>query len=63
MELFDYAAHLDTAVSRYRELVPRAQQCGLKPVIEMHVGNAACGPGLVHEIVMANPSQKAGKTG
>jgi sugar phosphate isomerase/epimerase len=56
--LFDYAAHLDRIVSRYQELVPRAKAAGLKIVIEMHVGNAACAPGLAYAVVRQfDPSQ------
>ncbi|MDC0935054.1 TIM barrel protein, partial [Pirellulales bacterium] len=50
-ELFNYAAHLEQIIARYGELVPRARNAGLKIVIEMHVGNVVCGPGLVHAIV------------
>lgn len=50
-EVFDYGAHLEQIVARYGELIPRARNAGLKIVIEMHVGNVACSPGLVHAIV------------
>jgi sugar phosphate isomerase/epimerase len=50
-ELFDYDAHLQQIIARYGELISRTKKSGLKTVIEMHVGNIACGPGLVHAIV------------
>jgi sugar phosphate isomerase/epimerase len=50
-QLFDYAKHVEEVIARYRSLIPRAKQAGLKVVIEMHVGNAACGPGLVYNVV------------
>ena len=49
--VFDYSAKLDEYVLRYKKLIELGYWRGLKIVIEIHVGNAACGVGLTHAIV------------
>jgi len=49
--VFDFEDHCREVVDVYRQVIDRAQPLGLKVVIEMHVGNMACDPGLVYQIL------------
>ena len=49
--LSDYAAYLDGAVRAYEQSIGWAKSFGVKPVVEMHAGNAAIGPGLAMNLV------------
>lgn len=49
--VFDFGDYLTQAIADYRRVVAQAQSHGLKVVIEMHAGNAACAPGLARSIV------------
>lgn len=51
--LFDYDALLEQLREDYRRVLRLAEPAGVKVVIEMHTGNAACSAGLARAIVSA----------
>ena len=59
-QLFDFEEHCQSVVATYRKVIDRAKPLGLKVVIEMHVGNMACGPGLVHHILIEFAPEELG---
>ena len=50
-EAFDFEAYLAQTIGHYQRAAVLAKTRGVKPVIEMHGGTSACGPGLARWIV------------